>query len=74
MKNLKNGWRIIKGYKIFLQDSKITKAIKKSDSGIGEVSASVYIPSKFGDWSNANGDLTLAAFKARLAKGSVKIA
>lgn len=74
MKNLKNGWHIIKGYKVFLQDGKITKAIKKSDSGMGEVSASVFIPSTFGGWDNANGDLTLAAFRARVTRGSVKIA
>ena len=64
-----NGWHIIKGYNVYVEDGYIVRGVRRYD--LSYCTVYPYIPSKYGGWDNASKELTVSAFRSRLARGTV---
>lgn len=72
MKKMENGWYVICGYDVYVEDGKVKRGTKPSYTGIGEVVAYPYIASKYGGWDKCT-SLTPSALRARIRRGTAII-
>ena len=66
-----DGFRRVAGYLVQVEGGYITRVCTNEDNGTWGVP---YIPCKTGGWDNAYRELTVEAFRARVRRGTVKIA
>lgn len=69
----KDGWRIIAGYEVYVEDGKIRHGVKDSYTGIGQVSTYVYRASRYGGWDREYSGVTVAAFRAGVRRGTISM-
>ena len=68
MKQIKDGWHIIQGYKVYVEDGKILRGIL--GEGNAQRTAYPYRKNPRGGWDSESG-LTVAAFKAGISRGTI---
>ena len=68
---MKNGWHVIQGSKVHVEDGRIDRAIK--GSGLKETSASIYRWSRKMQCWTQDIPLTVAAFRAGVRRGTVEV-
>ena len=71
-KIVSDGWHDIAGYRVYVEDGKVMRGIKRDYNG-GIVSASVYRGSWRGGWDNENGYNSVAAFRAGVKRGTITL-
>ena len=66
---MKDGWRDICGYEVWVEDGKIMRGMVKDRNG-SKVAAWPYRACKTGGWSNCSG-LSVDAFRAGVWRGTI---
>ena len=67
-KTYKNGWHEIAGYNVYIENGVIVRGT--SGNGYDLHTVYPYIPGKYGGWDNASRELSPAAFRARIKRGT----
>lgn len=67
---MKDGWHVINGYEVKVEDGKIVRGMK--NQGSGKVAAYVYRKCKTGGW-NVTFNATPSAFRSGLKRGTYSL-
>ena len=67
-KEYKDGWHKVAGYDVYIENGLIVRVT--IGTGYDYRTAYPYIAAKDGGWDNASRTLTLAAFRARVRRGT----
>ena len=67
-KQVKDGWHTVKGYEVYVEGGKVTRAV--SDTGQGRVAVYTYRITKEGTYIRCN--VSLPALRAGLSRGSIR--
>ena len=71
MKQEINGWRIVSGYEVYVENGKILRGVKQDSNG-GRVPAYPYRQARGGGWDIISG-ISLAAFRAAARRGTMEM-